>query len=119
MVEGGNQALINYVQLQEKKQRRSSEIKPTKRRESLLQSVDPSIGKKRNSSDSKNLTHIDLDFDKVYSGKSVAAYCKLLSDRIRWMVLKKSSCNDSKMISYYIKNRTKFIFLCFICNFTR
>jgi hypothetical protein len=88
MVEGGNQALINYVQLQEKKQRRSSEIKPTKRRESLLQSVDPSIGKKRNSSDSKNLTHIDLDFDKVYSGKSVAAYCKLLSDRIRWMVLK-------------------------------
>ena len=53
MEEGGNQAVIDYVQQQEKpqvkKQRRSTMDNRPMRRGSLLQSIDASIGRKRNS----------------------------------------------------------------------
>jgi hypothetical protein len=98
MVEGGNQAVIDFYQKHEttgKKQRRSSMAAVPQRRGSLLQSIETPIlatnNKRRSIQYSKTIEDDNFcsDFERVYGSKTMALYRKDLQDRRKWVLLKK------------------------------
>ena len=91
MIEGGNQALIDYIFIHEnksKKQRRASMT--LVRRNGLLVSEQIELFDKRSSLPEtvKEGDTFGSEFERVYGSKYVASYRKLLSDRIQWVMLK-------------------------------
>jgi len=93
MVEGGNQALINYIHFNQsvsKKQRRATMAEQhLSRRGSLIQSIDV----KRSSmplSSSRNLEDsFNPEFERIYAGKGAASYRALMQDRTKKVLVKK------------------------------
>ncbi len=90
MVEGGNQAIINYIQNHSKKQRRATMAgQHTNRRASLLQTVDSKRSSLPMLSQQPEEDTFHSDFERIYAGKSAASYRAIVQDRTRRVLLKK------------------------------
>lgn len=98
MVEGGNRALFDFFQKNDKtkKHRRSSGSLELRHRKKgpLLQPSESDVNvagnRKKNFQNAGNeKDSLKTDFERVYSSRAMSSYRKILLDRTQWVLLKK------------------------------